>query len=312
MVGSHLLREKSSLHICEAKEPERIFNFFGYGFQACQWTLNFYGLMLVALHLQCEGWRVRDFWVYPGAPEGDREFGGNPRKPWTAWPFCIFLPSFLNLWIHSFSQKSSLTQNFADWRGARVCSASLQFPDEETPVLWSCDQGGLSGGLTQQSWCVGERWWTLVVTLRKTKWQQPSSVFCKACKWMINNCIIISSVGGAVSRVALLLWIDSVAMWTSVGKVLDSEGSTSDRQGVLLRCRHILCKEHAQQWLGHQVESVKMDDSVLLANQCLKPFHPLLAKNAAIQPLRILHAFSRCVSKSGDPPILQNSMGFYW
>lgn len=266
MVGSHLLREKSSLHICEAKEPERIFNFFGYGFQACQWTLNFYGLMLVAFAV----WRV--------------------KSPW-----------FLGV-----------TQNFADWRGARVCSASLQFPDEETPVLWSCDQGGLSGGLTQQSWCVVERRWKLVVKLRKTKWQQPSSVFCKACKWMINNCIIISSVGGAVSRVALLLWIDSVAMWTSVGKVLDSEGSTSDRQGVLLRCRHILCKEHAQQWLGHQVESVKMDDSVLLPNQCLKPFHPLLAKNAAIQPLRILHAFSRCVSKSGDPPIPQNSMAFYW
>ena len=36
MVGSHLLREKSSLNICEAKEPERIFYFFGYGFQACQ------------------------------------------------------------------------------------------------------------------------------------------------------------------------------------------------------------------------------------------------------------------------------------
>lgn len=185
MVGSHLLREKSSLHICEAKEPERIFNFFGYGFQACQWTLNFYGLMLVAFAV----WRV--------------------KSPW-----------FLGV-----------TQNFADWRGARVCSASLQFPDEETPVLWSCDQGGLSGGLTQQSWCVVERRWKLVVKLRKTKWQQPSSVFCKACKWMINNCIIISSVGGAVSRVALLLWIDSVAMWTSVGKVLDSEGSTSDRQG---------------------------------------------------------------------------------
>ena len=88
---------------------------------------------------------------------------------------------------------------------------------------------------------------------------------------------------------------------------------------MLLRCRHILCKEHAQQWLGHQVESAKMDDSVLLPNQCFKPFHPLLAKNAAIQPLRILptltnhlqHAFSWRVSKSGDPPIPQNSMGFY-
>ena len=52
--------------------------------------------------------------------------------------------------IPSFNQRSS-SSHISLTSGARVCSASLQFPDEETSVLWSCDQGGLSGGLTRQS-----------------------------------------------------------------------------------------------------------------------------------------------------------------
>ena len=43
MVGSHLLREKSSLNICEAKEPERIFNFLAMGFKHASEPSTFMG-----------------------------------------------------------------------------------------------------------------------------------------------------------------------------------------------------------------------------------------------------------------------------
>ena len=179
--------------------------------------------------------------------EGERWWKGAPKRPETGRKSQeTLLPSFLSQ-DPQFQPKIFLDPHFADFRckSMQCFTAISRRKNTSVVVVWSRRfvRGSHAAELMD--------WWKMMKVRYKVKEDQVTITFIWLLQCMQNEWSIIAQLLDLleelfqVSRVALLLWIDSVAMWTSVGF-----GRVYFWQGVLLRCRHILCKEHAQQWLG--------------------------------------------------------------